>query len=229
VKTLLLVVGIVSSVTAPLCFAVLPKPPTPPSFSASYKRESFLKALRLLFSPKPKEIGGRGSTSGIRERVDFLVIFVAFSILVAAFDAFATLLDQIFSPYGYDSDQSGYFGAVLILSGIVAAIVSAPIFDRLFFKHLALAGKILAPISAISYLGLIFAIKENDMAGIYFLMVFVGPHLLRLRLRKDRRVADPPSLFETLSARRQFFHSPSCRFGTIGRGHFRDHAARDEH
>lgn len=48
-------------------------------------------------------------------------------------------------------------GACLLLSGMLAAIVAAPVIDRYFTHHLALLSKILVPFIAVGWLSLIWA------------------------------------------------------------------------
>ena len=45
----------------------------------------------------------------------------------------------------------------MLLAGMLAAIVSAPLFDRVFTNHLAITSKILVPISALGWFVLIWA------------------------------------------------------------------------
>jgi FLVCR family MFS transporter 7 len=52
-------------------------------------------------------------------------------------------------------------GAALLLSGIVAAIITSPIFDRVLTHHLALAVRIICPITATAWLSLIWAGKKS--------------------------------------------------------------------
>lgn len=47
-------------------------------------------------------------------------------------------------------------GAVLILTGIVGAAITSPIFDRYLTHHLSLAVKVLIPLLAASYIALIW-------------------------------------------------------------------------
>jgi FLVCR family MFS transporter 7 len=72
-------------------------------------------------------------------------------------NVFAVLTAEILQPVGYSSDTAGFMGAVLLLSGIVAAIVTAPIFDRVFTTHLAITAKILVPVLSVAWLSLIWA------------------------------------------------------------------------
>jgi FLVCR family MFS transporter 7 len=48
-------------------------------------------------------------------------------------------------------------GAAMLLSGIVAAIITSPIFDRVLTHHLGLAVRIMCPIIATAWLSLIWA------------------------------------------------------------------------
>ena len=50
-------------------------------------------------------------------------------------------------------------GATLLLSGMAAAVVTAPLFDRVFTHHLAATTKRLVPIAAIGWFVLIWAGK----------------------------------------------------------------------
>lgn len=54
-------------------------------------------------------------------------------------------------------------GAALLLSGIVAAIITAPIFDRVLTHHLGVAVRILCPITAAAWLSLIWAGKKSSI------------------------------------------------------------------
>lgn len=65
-------------------------------------------------------------------------------------------------------------GAALLLSGIVAAIITAPLFDRVFTHHLGLAARIFAPIIAACWLALIWAVRPNNTAALYALFVLIG-------------------------------------------------------
>ena len=77
-------------------------------------------------------------------------------------------------PYGYSNTISGLFGATLLLVGLVAAIITAPLFDRVFTHHLALTGKILVPIIGVVWLSLIWAVKPNQTGGLFAIMAIIG-------------------------------------------------------
>ncbi|KAJ8582274.1 hypothetical protein M405DRAFT_573418, partial [Rhizopogon salebrosus TDB-379] len=60
-------------------------------------------------------------------------------------------------PQGYSDTLSGLFGATLLLSGILACVVTAPLFDRVLTHHLGITLKTLIPIVAAAWLSLIWA------------------------------------------------------------------------
>jgi FLVCR family MFS transporter 7 len=47
-------------------------------------------------------------------------------------------------------------GATLLLAGIVAAVITAPLFDRVFTHHLAITAKIFVPLVGVAWLALIW-------------------------------------------------------------------------
>jgi len=70
--------------------------------------------------------------------------------------------------------MAGNLGATLLLTGIVSALVTAPLFDRLLTNHLALTGKILVPIVGITWLAMIWAVRPNNTATLFALMAING-------------------------------------------------------
>ena len=72
-------------------------------------------------------------------------------------------------------------GAALLLSGIVAAIVTSPAFDRILTHHLGITVRILCPIIAVAWLSLIWAGNEILLSFpleslTYFVFSAVMPH-----------------------------------------------------
>ena len=53
--------------------------------------------------------------------------------------------------------MAGYMGATLLLAGLVTAIITSPLFDRVFTRHLAITCKVLCPILGGMWLSLIWA------------------------------------------------------------------------
>jgi len=106
--------------------------------------------------------------------LDFAIVVAAFGVLSGVVNSFSVLTAQFFGPYGYSDDTSGFFGATLLLVGIVAAVVTAPLFDRVLTHHLAWTCKVLCPILAIFWLSLIWAVKPHNTAGLYAIMAIIG-------------------------------------------------------
>lgn len=85
-------------------------------------------------------------------------------------------------------------GATLLLAGIITAIITAPLFDRVFTHHLAITSKILVPIIGVAWLAMIWAgrfrdrawelemlmadsdtiVKPNNTGALYALMAIIG-------------------------------------------------------
>ncbi|KAG8924771.1 hypothetical protein FRC02_010194 [Tulasnella sp. 418] len=165
-----LVLAIITTVICPIVVIVGNKPPTPPTFSGSKESPRAINTLRAVIGLKTTD----DAAMTVRERIDFGVIFMGFSILTAAITAFGSLISQVLVPYGYTSDESGIIGAVLLLSGLLGALITAPLFDRVFTHHLGLTLKGLVPPISACWIGMIWAVKSNGLAGIYVLLIFIG-------------------------------------------------------
>ncbi|EJC99339.1 MFS general substrate transporter [Fomitiporia mediterranea MF3/22] len=109
-----------------------------------------------------------------RERLDFFILVLAFSVLVSGVITFSILSSQILEPYGYSDDTAGLMGAALLLSGLVAAFVTSPLFDRVFTHHLGLYARVNAPIIAAGWLSLIWAVRPNNTGALYAIFVVIG-------------------------------------------------------
>lgn len=166
----ILVLGIISTAVTPLIFFIANAPPTPPTYAGSKPSPSLMSLLRAMAG---KTVPPEAHMSS-RERIDFGIMILIFGTLVAASNAFAILTAQIFQPVGYSADVSGFLGACLLLTGIVAAIATAPLFDRVFTHKLALTTKILVPCVAVAWLSLIWAAKPNNEAGLFVVMTLIG-------------------------------------------------------
>ncbi|KAF7351184.1 MFS general substrate transporter [Mycena sanguinolenta] len=167
---IILVLGIMSSVAAPFVFLISAAPPIPPTYSASKKAPGLVSLLRVMANKgRPTD-----PTMSLRERVDFTILFLVFGVLTAAGNVFSILTGEILQPVGYSSDSAGFMGATLILSGILAAIITAPLFDRIFTTHLAITSKVLVPILGVAWVAFIWIVKPNNTAALYALCAIVG-------------------------------------------------------
>ncbi|KAK2467889.1 hypothetical protein APHAL10511_000184 [Amanita phalloides] len=173
----ILVLGIISTAAAPLVFCISNAPPTPPTYAGSRPPQSLLSLLRALAG---KVDASSEAYIRPRSRIDFVLLTMIFGILVAAANAFSLFTAEIFEPVGYDATISGLLGACLLLTGIVAAIIAAPLFDRVFTHHLALTIKILVPPLAVAWFSLIWAVKPKNMGGLFAITALIGTISLTL-------------------------------------------------
>ncbi|EGG10440.1 uncharacterized protein MELLADRAFT_93403 [Melampsora larici-populina 98AG31] len=109
-----------------------------------------------------------------RDRIDFLLLTWLFGTLVGAFSAYAILIEQIYSPYGFNSDQAGYFGIASIIPGLISAGISSPIFDRFLRRSRGPIIKCLGPLLGLTYFGLIWIPKTKNIGAIYVLNIGIG-------------------------------------------------------
>ncbi|KIO18820.1 hypothetical protein M407DRAFT_31500, partial [Tulasnella calospora MUT 4182] len=114
VRLSILVLAVITTAIAPVAFALGERPPTPPTLSGSKASPSVPETLRRMSR---------------RELCDFAILVWGFGVLVGVINSVTTLVAQIYAPYGYDSNQSGFLGAALLIAGIVGAIITAPFFD----------------------------------------------------------------------------------------------------
>ncbi|KAF8320695.1 MFS general substrate transporter [Clavulina sp. PMI_390] len=172
----LLTLAIITTILSLTTLGILPAPPTPPTYAGSHERAPGVpEVARAAFG-----LTSRNSAHSThlkmtpRQRVDLLIVTIVFGVLVGAADAFFVLVDQICNPYGYSNNASGNMGGALIISGIIAAIVSAPLFDRVLTHHLGFVAKVLVPIMSVAWLSLIWDVRPNNYAGLYPVFVIIG-------------------------------------------------------
>jgi cyanate permease len=125
--TALVAYGVASAAIAVLFLALARE--RPPSPVGPEERSLVLDGLRTIF----------------RHR-GFLLLLFLFFIGLGVFNAVTTWIEDIVRPRGFDIDQAGLVGGLMVLGGIVGAAVIPPLSDRLRrrvpFLILALAGSI---------------------------------------------------------------------------------------
>ncbi|PSN73763.1 MFS general substrate transporter [Corynespora cassiicola Philippines] len=155
VSEVVLYVSIIATIACIPSFFIPASPPTPPSASWAISKTPILHSIKHMLQSPP-----------------FYIVLLAFSIYVGFFNAFSSLLNQILYPYGFSEDEAGICGAVLIVVGLIASAITSPIFDR---THKYLLGiKVLCPLIAISYLGLIWAPQTRGLPAPYVLSAILG-------------------------------------------------------
>ncbi|CCM00979.1 uncharacterized protein FIBRA_03027 [Fibroporia radiculosa] len=167
----ILILGIIHTAAMPFVFFITDSPPTPPTHAASQKNPPFLSLIRAMAGREPAE---RQTYMTRRQRFDFAIFILAFGVLVGVINAFSILSAQIMTPYGYSDTISGLMGAALLLVGIIAALVTAPLFDRVFTHHLALTCKVLSPVLGATWLSMIWAVCPDNTGALFALMAIIG-------------------------------------------------------
>lgn len=152
---MVLYVSIISTVASLPSFFIPAHPPTPPTASSTLPKIALLPSVRACLRSPP-----------------FYILLLTFSVYVGFFNAFSSLINQILYPYGYSEDEAGICGAVLIIVGLVGAAISSPVLDR---THAYLLGiKVLCPLVAVAYLGMIWAPQTRGLVGPYVLAAVEG-------------------------------------------------------
>ncbi|KAH7482561.1 major facilitator superfamily domain-containing protein [Fusarium oxysporum f. sp. albedinis] len=155
VSNMVLYISIISTVCAVPAFAVPAKPPSPVGPAAETPKLSLRESFGVL-----------------SRSLEIWLILVPFSIYVGFFNSISSLLNQIFSPYGFSDDEAGIGGAVLIVVGLIASAISSPIIDRT--KSFLLTLKILVPLVGVSYLVFVWMPETRDIAGPYVVLAILG-------------------------------------------------------
>jgi len=166
----ILVLGVMSTAVTPLVLLIGKAPPVPPTYAASKETLSLTSLCRATLGMKVTP----EAYMSLRERFDFVIILLIFSLLNANTTTFAFLSAQILQPMGYSADVSGFMGACLLLSGMLMAIVTAPIIDRYFTHHLARLGKVFVPFIAVGWLSLIWAVRPHNTAALFVIVTVIG-------------------------------------------------------
>jgi FLVCR family MFS transporter 7 len=153
---MVLVVSIISTGTAVSVFFIPVHPPTPVSAAANGTQHPALGAsLRLLF-----------------KNTQFLLILTEFTVYVALFNSFSTLLNQLMLPRGYTIDTAGFTGALLIVVGLIFSAILSPVIDRTHSFLLAI--RLLVPLIAACYVAFIFAPHHGLLAPPFVVASILG-------------------------------------------------------
>ncbi|KAF9134566.1 hypothetical protein BGW39_006659, partial [Mortierella sp. 14UC] len=135
-------------------------PPTPPSPSAAAAledniEEPFHVSLKKVYTNK-----------------QFMILMVMFGTFVGFFNAFSSLITAFTKPFGYTAEESGYFGAAMVVAGIIGAGISGPLMDRT--KQFKSVVKSMVPLSTIAYIAFCFVVRKDFFIGIMLVSVFIG-------------------------------------------------------
>lgn len=129
------------------------RPPTPPDDSDTEERFAVFAGLRYIFHQR-----------------DMLILIALFFVGLGMFNAISTWIEQIVGPRGFDSEQAGIVGAVMLVGGIAGAAIISVLSDRTRrrkpFLVLALVGMVPGLV------GLGFATSLPILAGSSFVFGF---------------------------------------------------------
>ena len=147
--------AIIASLCCVLVVFCPQNPLTPPSPSNVHEKSTLSKALARAITYR-----------------DFWFLLIAFGTLVGLFNSFSTLISQLLTPYGYSTNDAGIVGAVLILAGIASAACTSPLVDKYHPYQFML--RTIVPFLTLCYLGLIFAVREDNYIAICVVIGIIG-------------------------------------------------------
>lgn len=173
----LLVMAIIFTAVTPAVMFIEDAPPTPPTRSATHANPPFRTLVSALLGRTTRE---DTTYMTVRQRVDFGVMALVFGVLVGITTSFGVLSAQDLEPYGYSDVTAGLLGATILLVGILAALLTAPLFDRVLSHHLAISCKCLCPVLGAAWLSLIWAVRPNNTGALFAVMAIIGATSLTL-------------------------------------------------
>ncbi|KAF9907290.1 hypothetical protein BX616_000470 [Lobosporangium transversale] len=136
------------------------RPPTPPSPSAA---EALLETSEEPFWVSLKKVGSNKQ---------FLILMFLFGTFVGFFNAFSSLISQFSAPFGYTANEAGYFGAAMIVAGLVGAGISGPVIDR--NKQYKTLLKTMVPLATLFYIIFVFVVRKDFLIGIVVASALLG-------------------------------------------------------
>lgn len=137
IPQMVLITAIIATVPALLALLIPAKPPSPPCASSMEKKLPLKEALKV-----------------IAKSTNFWLIFLMFAVYLGFFNAYSSLINQIYEPYGYSTDEAGYIGAALIIIGLVASAILSPILDRTHAFLIAI--RVQVPLIGLAFVAMIF-------------------------------------------------------------------------
>ncbi|KAG0707352.1 major facilitator superfamily domain-containing protein, partial [Suillus ampliporus] len=164
-----LILAIISTAVTPALFLIESEPPSPPTYAGSKAPQSLYSLLLAMVGKVSPE---DPAYMAPRERLDFTIVTLVFWLFLSTKYRYSTWHSQ--EPEGYSDATSGLFGATLLFSGILASVITAPLFDRVLTHHLGITIKIFVPIVAGAWLSMIWAVKPNNTGGIFAVMIIIG-------------------------------------------------------
>ncbi|KAI9569600.1 MFS general substrate transporter [Boletus coccyginus] len=170
VRQSVLILAIISTAAIPAVLFIADAPPTPPTYAGSKPPHSLKSLCRAVLGwSVPQD-----ASMTFHERLDFVIVTALFGVFVGATNTFSVLSAQWLEPVGYSDTTAGIMGASLLLSGIIASAVTAPLFDRVFTHKLGITLKTLVPLVAVAWFSLIWAVRPNNAPALYVIFAVIG-------------------------------------------------------
>ena len=114
VYQLMLFTAIFGSVLlVPIFFLFRDKPPTAPSMVAGIKKFSYMQSLKSLFG-----------------NWNYLCFIISTGFLWGAYNTLATIIQPIFQPFNFTASDTGNFGALTLIFGLIGSIVFGLYVDK---------------------------------------------------------------------------------------------------
>eukprot|EP01102_Stenamoeba_stenopodia_P022343 TRINITY_DN9270_c0_g1_i1.p1 TRINITY_DN9270_c0_g1~~TRINITY_DN9270_c0_g1_i1.p1 ORF type:complete len:481 (-),score=85.98 TRINITY_DN9270_c0_g1_i1:115-1557(-) len=175
---LLVVEGVACVIVAVIFFFFFSsKPPSPPSSSQSDEHDlvGFWTSLKELFKD-----------------INFIILFTVFGLGLGAFNTMATLLPQILAVDNYSDQQSGTFGALLIILGLVGAGLGGAIVDKTHAYKLTILASLAIGAGAMVAFSLLLKPDREVLLGILSsILGFAMTATLPLCLELSSEIAYP--------------------------------------
>jgi FLVCR family MFS transporter 7 len=156
------------------CFILRSTPKYPPSFSAVISDDQ-----ANIENNDQSETGNQVSkhfksylnhVNKLFQSNDFIILLVCFGFGSGLFNALSTLIQQIICTRGYTDNDAGYFGACLIVSGMIGSVIAGIVVDKT--KKFEETAKICFIVTTLSNLTFcLFQLHDNDNAAFYYLSV----------------------------------------------------------
>ncbi|KAK3824783.1 MAG: major facilitator superfamily domain-containing protein [Benniella sp.] len=159
-NTSVLVCAILAIVAILPAFLTTDRPPTPPSPSAA---EALAMTQEEPFHVSLRKVG---------TNKQFQLMMVVFGTFAGCFNAFTSLISQFTAPYGYSANEAGYFGAAIVIAGLVSAGIAGPMTDK--YKHYKTICRTLVVVSTMMYILFIFVVRRGAFVGIMIVSVLLG-------------------------------------------------------
>ncbi|EAR83954.2 MFS transporter (macronuclear) [Tetrahymena thermophila SB210] len=153
------------------------KPPTPPSHSASVEKSKFSESMCTLIRDK-----------------NFIFLYIYFGCILGNFNSVATLINFFLEKFGYSSDDTSYFGAVFIVSGLIGSAILSIVVEKNQKYKLVI---IMSTIASILSYSLTMAVLPVEIFSIqlisFFLFGFFATPLIPLSLEFACEITFPIS------------------------------------